>query len=116
MPIDPLSYQVFAQPKPEKRKRLAGKAKKAVQLEVLERDNGTCLCCGWPVNNEPPHHIDYVSGQGEDIAGDQASLCHRCHSLIHHGSMLYLLEVIVTFYGIKRVIQFILFGMLARGK
>ena len=68
-------------PKHKKRKkkgRLSGKAKKDLQIAVLERDNFTCLNCG-RYTEASPHHWPKISQGGQDIAEHMYTLCIICH-------------------------------------
>ena len=59
-------------------RRLKGKAKKLLQMDVLERDRYTCQQCGaWTL--APPHHIKKISQGGDDIMENMVTLCIVCH-------------------------------------
>ena len=60
-------------PKPKKPIRLKGGKMKALQRQVLERDNFTCLLCG-AHTQDAPHHIIYRSNGGSDVIENLASI------------------------------------------
>lgn len=64
--------------------RLVGKAKKALQIEVLERDDYYCRRCS-ATTTAPPHHIIFLSQGGSDIKENMICACAQCHSGMHNG-------------------------------
>lgn len=63
--------------------RLAGKAYKRLQIEVIERDNKTCQYC-FRFTENAPHHIQYRSQSGSDTAENLILLCIDCHRKVHN--------------------------------
>ena len=74
----------------KKSKRLKGKRYKALQLNVLERDNFTCQNCGRHTQ-APPHHIIYRSHGGADTMENMITLCGpmeiNCHDDVHNARL-----------------------------
>ncbi len=55
------------------------------RLEILERDNWTCLWCGHKDDTLHVHHVEYIKGK-EPWDYDDAyyqTTCNICHSLWH---------------------------------
>jgi 5-methylcytosine-specific restriction endonuclease McrA len=71
------------QPK-SKTTRLTGTKKKALQVEVLERDYYHCRRCGVSTI-APPHHIILLSQGGSDVKENMICTCTDCHSGLHNG-------------------------------
>lgn len=97
-------------PKP-KRIKLTGKAYKDLQERVIRRDNSSCKITGI-FTVEPPHHIIYRSSGGSDTEDNLICLSRSIHYNIHHGDPREALEEMVANLGVKRVIQYILQGVL----
>ena len=93
--------------------RKKGPAYIAVQEAALKRDEGLCLVCGKPAHKEP-HHIKYKSEGGGDVVENVGSLCYDCHNLIHHKGLRELIEKATQVWGLKKVVQHILRGIIHR--
>ena len=76
-----------------------------VQRTVFDRDNNTCVSCGWSrerwVREDPRilelHHLDEHAGGGENTAENLAVFCSRCHDDVHAGRI----QVLRTDEGIR---------------
>lgn len=59
------------------------------KAKVLNRDNYTCQHCKGKKKDSKleVHHIVYRSSDGSDEEDNLITLCHRCHSDLHHGKI-----------------------------
>ena len=100
-------------PKPESPIKLTGKAYDNLQLEVMDRDNYHCVLCG-ESTDAPPHHIEHGTGNRSDVKENMVCVCLICHALYHHGKdLMVLVDHIVKFWSLKKMIQLILKGYIA---
>jgi len=66
--------------------RLAGKPLAALNAEIHNRDNNSCVLCGrWVDPGEKFHHITFKSQGGGDTVDNGATLCQDCHLPKAHG-------------------------------
>ena len=95
MPIDPLSYKVFAQPKPEKALLLTGKKYTAFRKETFERENGICQECKEYAPLLTPlggfnvftcGHVSHIvrRNKGGDVSSNVKWKCYHCHIIKEH--------------------------------
>lgn len=61
--------------------RLANPLWQKMRLEILNRDNWTCQCCGDKTTQLEIHHVDYWEGKKpwEYDANSLITVCHNCH-------------------------------------
>jgi hypothetical protein len=52
------------------------------RLEILERDNWTCQCCGSKTKTLNVHHINYKADPWEVENCDVQTLCEDCHEAL----------------------------------
>ena len=59
------------------------------KAKVLNRDSYTCQCCRGKRKDSKleVHHIVYRSKGGSNEEDNLITLCHTCHSALHHGMM-----------------------------
>lgn len=59
------------------------------KAKVLNRDNYTCQCCKGKRKDSKleVHHIVYRSDGGSNEEDNLITLCHTCHSALHHGTI-----------------------------
>jgi hypothetical protein len=56
----------------------------AVRRAVLDRDHEQCVACGTGGENRLQlHHLRFRSQGGAHDTTNLATLCHRCHRLVH---------------------------------
>src|SRR5690606_19233764 len=66
-----------------------------MKQKMLARDGHCCLNCTGRRNLQP-HHVQWVSRGGKTVLRNLATLCSRCHGLVHDG----FLEVEVAHRGL----------------
>lgn len=57
-------------------------------LKIIERNHGSCECCGL-ISENSPHHCFYKSqyfGKDKNESWNGANVCEDCHRIIHHPS------------------------------
>ena len=64
------------------RLRLGPASYKALQQEVLRRDDWRCQSCG-AMSNLEVHHQEFRSHSGPDSEENLITLCSACHARVH---------------------------------
>jgi hypothetical protein len=54
------------------------------RLEILERDNFTCLMCGDTSTELHVHHDSYSENPWDSVDDELATYCKHCHSLVEY--------------------------------